>query len=294
MENKIKGTKLTSSADIRSISLRGKRFSFEKPCIMGIVNVNSDSFYLGSRVDEHSILQFTQKHVDEGALFLDLGASTSKPGSSISDAEDEWKRLKPALEIVRNAFPEIYISIDTYHSSVARKAVEMGADLINDISAGSIDTNMFDTIAELQVPYVLMHMQGIPETMQQNPNYANVTKEVIEHLMRNVHTLKSKGVEDVIIDPGFGFGKTLEQNYQLFNNLDAFSIFEKPLLIGISRKSMVTRLFDCNADEALNGSTVLHTIALQNGANILRVHDVQPAMEAIRIVSKLNELQSLK
>ena len=153
---------------------------------------------------------------------------------------------------------------------------------------------MFDTISELQVPYVLMHMQGIPETMQQNPNYVDVTKEVIEHLMRNVHALKSKGVEDVIIDPGFGFVKTLDKNYQLFNNLDAFSIFEKPLLIGISRKSMITRLFDCNADEALNGSTVLHTIALQNGANILRVHDVKPAMEAIRIVSKLNELQSLR
>jgi dihydropteroate synthase len=166
MENKIKATKLTSSADIRSISLRGKRFSFEKPCIMGIVNVNSDSFYSGSRVDENSILQFAQKHVDEGATFLDLGASTSKPGSPISDAEDEWKRLKPALEIVRKAFPEIYISIDTYHSSVAQNAVEFGADLINDISAGSIDTKMFDMIAELQVPYVLMHMQGIPETMK--------------------------------------------------------------------------------------------------------------------------------
>jgi dihydropteroate synthase len=294
MENKIKGTKLTSSADIRSISLRGKRFSFEKPCIMCILNVNSDSFYSGSRVDEHSILQFAQKHVDEGALFLDLGASTSKPGSPISDAEEEWKRLKPALEIVRKAFPEIYISIDTYHSSVARNAVELGADLINDISAGSIDNKMFDIIAELQVPYVLMHMQGVPETMQQNPNYIDVTKEVIEHLMRNVHALKSKGVEDVIIDPGFGFGKTLDQNYQLFNDLDAFSIFEKSLLIGISRKSMITRLFDCNANEALNGSTVLHTIAIQNGANILRVHDVKPAMEAIRIVSKLNEVQSLR
>lgn len=259
---------------------------------MGIVNVNSDSFYSGSRVDEHSILQFAQKHVDEGALFLDLGASTSKPGSSISDAEDEWKRLKLALEIVRKAFPEIYISIDTYHSSVARNAVEMGADLINDISAGSIDTKMFETIADLKVPYVLMHMQGIPETMQQNPNYIDVTKEVIEHLMRNVDALQSKGVEDVIIDPGFGFGKTLEQNYQLFNNLEAFSIFEKPLLIGISRKSMITRLFDCNADEALNGSSILHTIALQNGANILRVHDVKPAMEAIRILNKLNEVQA--
>jgi dihydropteroate synthase len=292
MENKIKGTKLTSSADIRSISLRGKRFSFEKPCVMGIVNVNSDSFYSGSRVNEQTIFEFAQKHVNEGATFLDLGASTSKPGSPVSDAEDEWKRLKPALEIVRNAFPEIYISIDTYHSSVARKAVEIGADLINDLSAGSIDTKMFDTIAELQIPYVLMHMQGIPETMQKNPNYVDVTKEVIDHLISNVNALKSKGVDDVIIDPGFGFGKTLDQNYQLFNNLEAFSIFEKPLLIGISRKSMITRLFDCNADEALNGSTVLHSIALQNGANILRVHDVKPAMEAIRILNKLNEVQA--
>ena len=259
---------------------------------MGIVNVNSDSFYSGSRVDEHSILHFAQKHVDEGALFLDLGASTSKPGSPISDAEDEWKRLKPALEIVLNAFPDVYISIDTYHSSIAQKAVEMGADLINDISAGSIDAKMFDTIAELQVPYVLMHMQGIPETMQKNPTYVDVTKEVIDHLISNVNALKSKGVEDILIDPGFGFGKTLEQNYLLFNNLDAFSIFEKPLLIGISRKSMITRLFDCLADDALNGSTVLHTIALQHGANILRVHDVKPAMEAIRILNKLNEIQA--
>jgi dihydropteroate synthase len=259
---------------------------------MGIVNVNSDSFYSGSRVNKQTIFEFAQKHVNEGATFLDLGASTSKPGSPISDADEEWKRLKPALEIVRKAFPDIYISIDTYHSSVARKAVEIGADLINDISAGSIDTKMFDTIAELQIPYVLMHMQGIPETMQKNPNYVDVTKEVIDHLISNVNALKSKGVDDVIIDPGFGFGKTLDQNYQLFNNLEAFSIFEKPLLIGISRKSMITRLFDCNADEALNGSTVLHSIALQNGANILRVHDVKPAMEAIRILNKLNEVQA--
>jgi dihydropteroate synthase len=156
------------------------------------MNVNSDSFYSGSRVDEHSILQFAQKHVDEGALFLDLGASTSKPGSPISDADDEWKRLKPALDIVRKSFPEIFISIDTYHSSVARNAVELGADLINDISAGSIDTKMFDTIAELKVPYVLMHMQGIPETMQKNPNYSDVTKEVIDHLMRNINALNRK------------------------------------------------------------------------------------------------------
>ncbi len=259
---------------------------------MGILNVNSDSFYSGSRVNEQTIFEFAQKHVNEGATFLDLGASSSKPGSPISEAGDEWKLLKPALEIVRSAFPEIYISIDTYHSSVARKAAEMGADLINDISAGSIDTNMFDTIAELQVPYILMHMQGIPETMQKNPNYVDVTKEVIDHLMRNVNALQSIGVGDVIIDPGLGFGKTLDQNYQLFHDLDAFSVFEKTLLIGVSRKSMITRLFDCNADEALNGSTVLHTIALQHGANILRVHDVKPAMEAIRILNKLNDVKS--
>ena len=259
---------------------------------MGILNVTDDSFFAESRVNSRSILDLATRHVEEGAIFLDIGASSSRPGSPISDPVEEWSRLKPALDIVRRAFPSVFISIDTYHSSVARQAVDAGADLINDISAGKIDPQMFSTIAALKVPYVLMHMQGLPDSMQTKPEYKDVVYEVFHELRNTLQQLNALGVEEVIIDPGFGFGKTLEQNYQLFNKTEIFHKLKMPLLVGVSRKSMVTRLLDVKADEALNGSTVLHTIALQKGAQILRVHDVKAAMETIRVMAMLRSVQS--
>ncbi len=258
---------------------------------MGIININDDSFFAGSRVSDASLLQLASRHIQEGAQFLDLGASSSRPGALISEADDEWKRLQPAITAVRKEFPTSIISVDTYHAQVARWAVESGADLINDISAGKIDTAMFSTIAELKVPYILMHMQGRPDSMQQNPTYKDVVYEVFHELLQSLETLRQIGVEDVIVDPGFGFGKNLEHNYQLLNKLDVFHKLKVPLLVGVSRKSMVTRLFNVKADEALNGSTVLHTIALQKGAQILRVHDVKPAVEAIRILEMIRSVK---
>ena len=258
---------------------------------MGIININEDSFFAGSRVTDSNFLQLASRHVQEGAQFLDLGASSSRPGALISQASDEWKRLQPVITAVRKEFPMSIISVDTYHAQVARWAVESGADLINDISAGKIDPAMFGTVAELKVPYILMHMQGRPDSMQQNPAYKDVVYEVFHELHQSLEVLRQVGVEDVIVDPGFGFGKSLEHNYQLLNKLDVFHKLKIPLLVGVSRKSMVTRLLDVKADDALNGSTVLHTIALQKGAQILRVHDVKPAVEAIRILEKIRSVK---
>jgi len=291
METRIKGTKLTSSPEIHSIRIQGKQFSFDKPCVMGIININEDSFFAGSRVSDSNFLHLASRHVQEGAQFLDLGASSSRPGALISQVSEEWKRLQPVITAVRKEFPTSIISVDTYHAQVARWAVESGADLINDISAGKIDPAMFATVAELKAPYILMHMQGRPDSMQQNPVYKDVVYEVFHELHQTLQMLKQVGVEDVIVDPGFGFGKSLEHNYQLLNKLDVFHKLKIPLLVGVSRKSMLTRLLDVKVDDALNGSTVLHTIAIQKGAQILRVHDVKPAVEAIRILEMIRSVK---
>jgi dihydropteroate synthase len=249
--------------------------------------VNDNSFHEGSRANSiESALHLAEKHIIGGATFLDLGASTSKPGSSISDSVDEWGRLMPVLKAVRARFPQIHLSVDTYHSEVARLSVMEGADLINDISAGTIDSQMFDTVASLKVPYVMMHMQGTPAEMQKNPHYQDVTQEVIVEMATKVKLLFQLGASDVIIDPGFGFGKTLEHNYTLLNNLQEFVQLRLPILVGVSRKSMVTRLLNIDAASALNATTALHMIALQNGANILRVHDCREAFEAIEVYNK--------
>ena len=276
---------LQAAVEFPSLQIGGRLISFEKPRLMGIINVNNNSFFEASRVSAiDEALNLAGKHVEEGAFFLDLGAASSKPGSALSNPDEEWLRLKPVLQAVREAFPKILISVDTYHSTVVEKAMDCGADLINDISAGSIDPQLLDTVIRLKAPYILMHMQGKPENMQVNPSYEDVTVEVLGALAEKLAFLRANGHGNVLVDVGFGFGKSLEHNYSLLRNLSLFRSLKAPILVGLSRKSMVTRLLKVSADEALNGTTALHVLALLNGAHILRVHDVAPAAEAIRIV----------
>jgi len=276
---------LQAAVEFPSLQIGGRLISFEKPRLMGIINVNDNSFFEASRVSAiDEALNLAGKHVHEGAEFLDLGAASSKPGSALSDPDEEWLRLKPVLEAVREAFPNVLISVDTYHAKVVEKAMDCGADLINDISAGSIDPQLLDTVIRLKAPYILMHMQGKPENMQVNPSYEDVTVEVLGALAEKLAFLRANGHGNVLVDVGFGFGKSLEHNYSLLRNLSHFRSLKAPILVGLSRKSMVTRLLKVSADEALNGTTALHVLALLNGAHILRVHDVAPAAEALRIV----------
>ncbi len=251
---------------------------------MGIVNVNDDSFHVDSRAKKlDDVLRLAEKHVKGGASFLDIGASSSRPGAQISNAQDELKSLEGIFERLSMEFPDVFLSVDTYHASVARHAVAQGADLVNDISAGSIDAKMFETVAHLQVPYILMHMQGKPETMQQNPQYSDVVQNVLQFMAEKVNRLRQLGVRDIVIDPGFGFGKTLEQNYTLLRHLYEFVLMDIPVLVGVSRKSMVTRLLDVSPADALNGTTALHMLALMQGAHILRVHDAADASQCISV-----------
>ena len=274
----------------RNINCRGKLISFEKPLVMGILNLTPDSFYDGGKHKSmNDILNHVHKMVVEGADIIDIGAVTTKPGANPIPVIEERKRILPALEQIKKEFPDTIISIDTYQSEIARMVIDKGAHIINDIYAGAFDRKMFKTIAELQVPYVIMHIKGTPANMQKEPVYKNVVKEIIKYLSIKTTALKNLGVNDIIIDPGFGFGKTLEHNYKLLNNLEYFSIFELPLLIGISRKSMINKLLEIKSDAALNGTTVLNTIALMKGANILRVHDVKEAVETVKIFHKMNQ-----
>jgi len=255
---------------------------------MGILNVTPDSFYSGSRVSEtDDVLRRAEKMLEDGATFLDVGGMSSRPGAELVTEEEELKRVLPAIEAIHSRFPEALISIDTVWASVARKAVEAGACMVNDISAGRLDPKLYETVADLQVPYVLMHMQGTPRDMQRDPQYENVVEEVMDFLTMELGKLRELGVHDVILDPGFGFGKTVAHNYTLLRELSGLQILEAPLLVGISRKSMITRVLEVSPEEALNGTTALHMVALQEGARILRVHDVKEASEVIRIFSQL-------
>lgn len=232
-----------------------------------------------------------KKMIMEGVDFIDVGAYSSRPGASIISYEEELRRLSETMELLRSGFPESIISIDTFRSGIARKMVEeYGANMINDISAGDMDREMFVTIADLQIPYIMMHMQGTPKTMQKNPKYDNVVKDILAVFSGKIEELKLIGVDNVILDPGFGFGKTLDHNYELMNGLGQFSVLNKPIMVGVSRKSMICKLLGCTPDEALNGTVVLNTVALMKGVDILRVHDVKEAVEAIRIVTKLEQL----
>ena len=270
-----------------SLNLKGRLVTIDRPWVMGIINVTPDSFYGGSRVeDEQTLVERVQAMLDDGADVLDIGACSTRPGSEQVDARGEMQRLDWALGIIRRVSPDVILSVDTYRADVARRCVmEWGTDIINDISGGTIDEDMFSTIADLQVPYVLMHTRGTPETMASMTDYDNVAADVLEWMARRIDELRQMGVADIIADPGFGFAKKMEQNFELLARLDAFHALDAPLLVGVSRKRMIYTPLDCTADEALNGTTVINTLALQQGAHILRVHDVKPAVEAVKLTT---------
>ena len=276
-------------ASIHTLNLRGRLLDLQEPRIMGILNITPDSFYAGSRTEsEADITQRLHTLMEQGAEMIDIGAYSSRPGADDVSEEEETERLRRGLRIVRKLYPDVPVSVDTFRANVARMAVEEeGADIINDISGGEMDRQMFRTVARMGVPYILMHMQGTPQDMQQAPQYDNVRREVLLYLAERIDRLHQMGVCDVVADPGFGFGKTLQHNYDLMEHLDDFAELDCPLLVGVSRKSMVYKLLGGTPLTALNGTTVLHTVALLKGADILRVHDVAKAVEAKRIYLQL-------
>ncbi len=257
---------------------------------MGILNITPDSFYDGGKYKtQKDILIQCEKMLSEGVAIIDIGAVSTRPGADKVSKENEITRLLPVLKIIRKYFSEAIISIDTYRSSIAEIVVDTGADIINDISGGNFDDRMFEIIAKLKVPYIMMHIKGTPQNMQQNPTYKNVVKEIKDFFFKKIEELKTIGVNKIIIDPGFGFGKTVEHSYQILNHLDTFKSLGVPVLAGLSRKSMINKVLNTKPKNALNGTTILNTIALLKGADIIRVHDVKEAVEVIKIVSELNE-----
>lgn len=274
-----------------SINIKGKLHYFHNPWVMGIVNVTPDSFYADSRTfDSQSIYNRIANLIEQGADAIDIGGYSSRPGAADVSAQEEYSRLASALEIIRKHFPDTIVSIDTFRADVARKCVsDWQADIINDISGGIADPEMWNTVAELKVPYILMHMRGTPKTMQSLCDYSDVTADVIKDLAAKIDKMRQLGIADIIIDPGFGFAKTLEQNYTLMSELQEFKRLDMPLLVGISHKSMIYKALDIKPENALNGTTVLNTIALAKGADILRVHDVKEAKEAVKITKLINE-----
>lgn len=273
------------------INVNGSLLDLSGPCVMGILNITPDSFYAGSRMQtEAEIAARAQQILDEGAGIIDIGAYSSRPNAENVSPREEMERLRMGLEILRKTQPGAVISVDTFRADVARMCVEeYGVAIINDIAAGEMDTDMFRTVAELNVPYIMMHMQGTPQNMQQHPHYDNLLKEVFLYFAQKVQQLRDLGMKDIILDPGFGFGKTVEHNYELLAHLEEFSVFELPLLVGVSRKSMIYRLLGNTPQDALNGTTVLDTICLLKGADILRVHDVREAVETVKIVEAMRK-----
>lgn len=266
------------------INCKGKLVDLSQPKVMGILNVTPDSFFDGGKNNEaQNALNQVEKMLNQGADFIDVGGISTRPGSAEVSENEELNRVIPIVELILKEFPEVQISVDTYRSKVARESIQAGAAIINDISAGNMDENLLKTVAEMKVPYILMHMQGTPKTMQQNPIYENVLIEVNLFFSEKINELKRLGINDIILDPGFGFGKTVEHNYELMKNLDLIGFDEFPLLVGVSRKSMITRLLDLKPSEALNGTSLLNFYSLQKGAKILRVHDVKEAKEAVKI-----------
>ena len=271
-----------------TINLKGELIDLIQPKIMGILNLTPDSFYDGGQFNVlDRALEQTEKMIYEGAFFIDLGACSTKPGAKDISEDEEKKRLYPILEKLIEKFPKQHFSIDTYRSSVAAGSLDRGASMINDISGGQFDSLMMKTVAKFNVPYVLMHILGTPKEMQKNPKYKNIVQEVLYYFSESVQNAYSNGINDVIIDPGFGFGKTLEHNFELLKNLDLFKSLELPVLVGISRKSMIYKKLGISPDEALNGTTVLNTLALLKGVNILRVHDVKQTKESIDLLQAL-------
>lgn len=275
---------------MKRINCNGTLIDLSLPKVMGILNITPDSFFDGGNYNNPTaILNHVEKMLSEGATFIDVGGYSSRPGATHISEEEELARILPVLKLLQKEFLKLFISVDTFRSTVAKQCVDLGACMINDISGGNLDTSMFDTVANLQVPYIMMHMQGTPQNMQNKPAYSNVVKEILTSFSGKITTLRSLGVNDIITDVGFGFGKTLEQNYELLQHLDLFKKLEVPTLVGLSRKSMLFKPLKINQNNALNATTTANTIALLNGASILRVHDVKEAIETIKIVKLLNK-----
>ena len=271
----------------KHINIKGQLYPIDRPLVMGILNVTPDSFYDGGKyLSREEIAQRVRTIVDEGADIIDIGAYSSRQGADDISEEEEWKRLKTGIEVTLEVCREAIISVDTFRSTIARKAIEAGATIINDISGGDMDPLMFQTIAELNVPYILMHMQGTPQNMQDKPEYKDIINDIILNISDKTDRLRMLGVKDIIIDPGFGFGKTTDDNFRLLKYLEKMSIFELPILVGVSRKSMIYKTIGSTPEGSLNGTTTLNTIALSKGAKILRVHDVKEAVECVRLYER--------
>ncbi|MDQ6890103.1 MAG: dihydropteroate synthase, partial [Bacteroidota bacterium] len=267
-----------------SLNCKGRLVLIDRPLVMGILNINDDSFYAGSRVhNKDELFKKVNQMLSEGADILDIGGQSTRPGSNRISVDEELSRVLPAIEFIDSKFPDVLLAIDTYHAEVAGKSVEAGASIVNDISAGEMDIDMISTVANLKVPYICMHTKGVPETMQEQTEYEDVTKEVLDYFIKKIKQCRLAGINDIIVDPGFGFGKNMVQNFTLLKNFCLFKILETPLMAGLSRKSSIYKTLNVSVGDSLNGSTVLHTIALQNGANILRVHDVKEAREAVAL-----------
>jgi dihydropteroate synthase len=273
-----------------TINCKGQLIDLSIPKVMGILNVTPNSFFDGGKYNDVSQLLFqVEKMINDGATFIDIGAYSSKPGAEFVSEAEELDRIIPVVQLILKHFPTAILSIDTFRSGVAKACIENGAAIINDISAGNLDEAMFDVIAKYNVPYIMMHLRGTPQTMQSMTHYDDIVKEMLFYFSEKVHKARSLGINDLIIDPGFGFAKTIDQNYEVLRKAELFRLLELPLLIGISRKSMIYKLLNTNANEALNGTTVLNTIALTKGASILRVHDVKEAVECIQLWNKVNQ-----
>lgn len=277
--------------NVKYINVNGTLLDLSTPCVMGILNVTPDSFYAGSRMQtEEEIARRVEQILAEGAGIIDVGAYSSRPNADHVSVREEMERLRTGLSVLRRIKPDAVVSVDTFRADVARMCVEeYGVAIINDIAAGEMDKEMFRTVADLNVPYIMMHMQGTPQDMQLHPHYDDLLKEVFLYFARKVQQLRDLGVKDIVLDPGFGFGKTLAHNYELLSHLEEFRIFGLPLLVGVSRKSMIYRLLGITPQESLNGTTVLDTISLLKGADILRVHDVKEAVETVRIVEAMRK-----
>jgi dihydropteroate synthase len=272
----------------KTLRIKGRLIDLSRPKVMGILNVTPDSFYDGKRYsDLPAALIQVEKMITEGADFIDVGGYSSRPGAADISEEEELSRVVSVIKEIKKSFPESVVSIDTFRSHVAQRALDVGADLVNDISGGDLDPGMIDVVSRADVPYIVMHMRGTPQTMNQLSQYENLVKEIIESLHPKIHELTKKGVRDVIIDPGFGFAKSVELNFQLLNKLDRLKVLEKPILVGLSRKSIIWKTLETTPEDALNGTTALHAIALVKGASILRVHDVAEAKQCIELISKL-------
>ena len=272
------------------LNCRGRLLDLSSPVIMGILNITPDSFYVSSRLKSHNnVLQCAEQMLKDGATILDIGGVSSRPNANYVPVNDELQRVIPVIQLLVNHFPEAFISVDTYSSEVAEQAIQAGAHIINDISASSIDEQLLDVVALEGVPYILMHMQGTPQNMQRNPKYHNVVADIMDFFIKKIACLKNKGIQNVILDVGFGFGKTIKHNYQLLNNLHVYQTFELPMMVGLSRKSMIWKVLETTPQGALNGTTALNMVALQQGVKLLRVHDVKAAAEVIKLWETLGQ-----